>query len=418
MKYLKILLIIPIIFLISYIIINSTLFDYDNINRNIRNQNNAKNVIEKFESNTSLNLDNVQNTDETDTSTVTTILADRQDYKMGDIPNIEDPIDDAYLSYSSNIFNQELKSIDDNTYEYTIINTYKTILQRNPSSSELNKNINLFKIKELDEEKLKLQLYNTPEYRRLIKMQNNEVESGLEGALAKEELLTKLSKIYYEERKVDVPRKMLLPLKDTFVHLQFDQYLFRAMLIHINYPKFENDILDAALLTREKLLEFFNKYFELSELKSKANDIRKKMLLDMKNELGKIPEASILKKTGAYLNEKGTDLSEQIKNIFNNSNKVFNKDDVSKYLDKNKYKSDLFVRVYDPIKYKQHYRGDPLYRPPICTTLGQKQIVSPVFTDSKMLFHGTDLKEATENTQIGSIMPKFQYTEYQDINVM
>jgi hypothetical protein len=51
-------------------------------------------------------------------------------------------------------------------------------------------------------------------------------------------------------------------------------------------------------------------------------------------------------------------------------------------------------------------------------TLGQKQAVSPVFTDSKMLFHGTDLKEATENTQIGSIMPKFQYTEYQDINVM
>lgn len=427
MKYLKILLIIPIILLISYIIINSSLFEkkrfvekFATLDTAGIDLNNIEDKQFKIDIETKLKerQENYNISDINNPSLVAKILADRQDYKTGDVPNIEDPIDDAYLSYSSNIFNQELKSIDDNTYEYSIINTYKTILQRNPNSSELNKNINLFKTKELDEEKLKLQLYNTPEYRQLIKMQNNEVESGLEGALAKEDLLIKLSKMYYEERKLDAPRKMLLPLKDTFVHLQFDQYLFRAMLIHINYPKYENDVLEAALLTREKLLEFFNKYFELSELKSKANDIRKKMLLDMKNELGKVPESSIIKNAGSYLSDKGTDISEQIKKIFDNSNKVFDKDDVSKYLDKNKYKSDLYVRVYDPIKYKQHYRGDPLYRPPICTTLGQKQAVSPVFTDSKMLFHGTDLKEATENTQIGSIMPKFQYTEYQDINVM
>jgi hypothetical protein len=70
-------------------------------------------------------------------------------------------------------------------------------------------------------------------------------------------------------------------------------------------------------------------------------------------------------------------------------------------------------RVYDPITYKQHYRGDPRYRPNVCSG-GTKQIVNPIFLNSKTLFNGTDLKEAIENTQVGSIMPKFVYREYED----
>jgi hypothetical protein len=404
MKYL-ILLIIILIIIFSYILLNFNI---------INNNTNAN--IEKFESNTALDIDKISKIDNIGQS-FETILSERQDYKMGDIPNIEDPISDAYLPYSSNIFNQQIKSITDNTNEYEIINIYKSILQRQPNSTELNKNLYLFGTGELNEVSLKKQLLNSPEYLRLTKMQSNDVESGLEGALAKEDLLTKLTNIYYEERKDDCPRKMILPLRDTYIHLQYNDYLYRAVLRHNNYPKYERDILDSALLTKEKLLEIFNKYFDLTELKLVGNDIRKEYLLSMKNELGKIPEPSKNKNNGSDINDTGINLEEQLNKILKNSNNIFDKDKLSEYLDNNKYKSDLYMRVYDPINYKQHYRGEPLFRPPICTSLGQQQKISPVFTESKMLFQGTPLEEAA-NTQVGSIMPKFEYKEYQDINVV
>ena len=81
--------------------------------------------------------------------------------------------------------------------------------------------------------------------------------------------------------------------------------------------------------------------------------------------------------------------------------------------------SEVYVRVYNPINYKQTYRGNPPppYKPPICTSLGQKQLEMPVFTESKLLFQGTELERAFTDTQVGSIMPKFEYKEYQDVRI-
>ena len=67
-------------------------------------------------------------------------------------------------------------------------------------------------------------------------------------------------------------------------------------------------------------------------------------------------------------------------------------------------------RIYEPINYKQHYRGPSEYRPNVCS-YGTKQIVNPVYLNGD----GTDLREAIQNTQIGSIMPKFVYREYEDV---
>ena len=57
------------------------------------------------------------------------------------------------------------------------------------------------------------------------------------------------------------------------------------------------------------------------------------------------------------------------------------------------------------------------YKPPICTSLGQEQITQPTFTQSKLLFQGTDLNSAYKDTQVGSIMPKFIYKEYTDVKI-
>jgi len=78
---------------------------------------------------------------------------------------------------------------------------------------------------------------------------------------------------------------------------------------------------------------------------------------------------------------------------------------------------DIYGRIYNPIDYKQHYRGQTNYVPPVCTSSGTKNIVQPVFLDSKMLFNATSLDEATNNTGVGSIMPKFEYREYEEVPI-
>ena len=343
---------------------------------------------------------------------------DSQKHKIKDAPSIINPISDAYLPYSSNVIDYNNMQTPENiNNEYAIINIYKTLLDRQPDNNEINKYLYLYSTNELNDDTLKLQILNSPEYTRLIKMQSNEVEPGLISAIAKEDLLSKLSKLYYNEKKIVAPKSMLLPLRDCYIHLQYNDFLFRSMLVHNNYNKFEKEVLDTPLLSKENLLKIFNKYFLLIDLKYIANDIRKKELLDMKNSSGVIPKP-ITNNVGNNIDNKDTNIENQLNKIVDQSNSIFNKDDVAKLLKKNNYKSDLYVRVYEPIKYQQDYKGDPLFRPPICTTLGQKQLIQPVFENSKTLFQGTDLKESIENTQVGSIMPKFEYKEYQDINVI
>jgi hypothetical protein len=79
--------------------------------------------------------------------------------------------------------------------------------------------------------------------------------------------------------------------------------------------------------------------------------------------------------------------------------------------------SEVFVRIYNPIEYKQStYTGDARFRPPICTSLGQKTSEQPIYMTSSIV-KGEDLNNVFEETQVGSIMPKFIYKEYQDVRI-
>mgnify|MGYP000542192686 CR=1 FL=1 len=44
-----------------------------------------------------------------------------------------------------------------------------------------------------------------------------------------------------------------------YTHLQFNDYLFKAMLMHDKYKEFENDARNEYILTDERLLDIFNK---------------------------------------------------------------------------------------------------------------------------------------------------------------
>lgn len=120
--------------------------------------------------------------------------------------------------------------------------------------------------------------------------------------------------------------------------------------------------------------------------------------------------------TIATLGGTGTTFDKSYKDYKDNYNSQY--DDVQyedNGYDNTQYEDTEFPqRIYDPIDYKYHYRGETAHRPNVCS-YGTKQIVQPVFLNSSTLFRGTDLKEAAENTQVGSIMPKFEYYEYEDV---
>ena len=321
--------------------------------------------------------------------------------------DIEDPISNAYIPTSTKIIN------DDN---YEIIKLYKEILNRDPSREELQK------AKFIDIKTLKIQLLNTPEYNHMISMQTNDVESGIEGAIAKKDLLNKIAHIYKHELDRDIKRKLLLPLRDCYIHLQFNEYLFRAMLINNNYDNFENDVLNTKMLNKKKLLELFNKYFDLNELKLKANDIIKTFKLSdlnpFQNSNNKEYKQTIENKIcNAPISDNyshNNNMQSQINTILNNSEKIFNKDHIAKKeLDNNKDpKSEIILRVYEPIQYNNSYKGPKEYRPPVCNNLGlNKTNFNPVIMNND----GVDYKSAFDMTQVGSIMPNFEYKEYKDI---
>ena len=94
--------------------------------------------------------------------------------------------------------------------------------------------------------------------------------------------------------------------------------------------------------------------------------------------------------------------------------KINEETDIMKGLPKD---SEVYVRVYDPINYKQSYRGPAEFKPPLCNSLGQPSLEVPVFPESKLLFQGSDLETAFKNTQVGSMMPKFEYKEYQEVRI-
>jgi hypothetical protein len=76
----------------------------------------------------------------------------------------------------------------------------------------------------------------------------------------------------------------------------------------------------------------------------------------------------------------------------------------------NKGRKRIPIHKHDMVLIPEFAWSVPQEFPPVCTTLGQKPLVQPVMNNSALLL-GTPLDDAN-NTQVGSIMPKFEYKEY------
>jgi hypothetical protein len=369
---------------------------------------------------------------------------------LDDIKNYKGKVSDAYdtieipISDSLIPYNPKLKV---ELSEYEVIELFKSILERPPTISEMKKYVyyNSNYLKEL--------LFNSSEYDKLIKTQDNHVNNGIEGAIARKNLINRIMKIYLNIYNEDLPIKMMLPLRDCFIYLQINEFLFIAMLESYNYKKFEVDVLSTYVLTKKILLELFNKHFNALELKIIAQEKinrNNNIITNITNDIENV-KADLLKVTNIAGNN---NVTEYIKNTFPN---VFNKlianttsavntigdiittenyenksneekkvitehleingDNFNKKTKSLPDDSDIYVRVYDPMTHNRNYLNDYKSKAPICTTFGKKPLTQPVFTESKLLFQGMDLDKAFEDTQVGSIMPKFEYREYNDVKI-
>jgi len=340
--------------------------------------------------------------------------------------------------------------LPDNPYEkiklneYDVIDIYKKILIRSPTDDELKSKVFLSK------EELTEDLYNSIEYDKISKLQTNSSDSNIESSIAKRNLSAKIYEIYLKTYNKDVPFKMDAILRDCYVHLRSNYYLFVAFIESPKYPKFENEILTSISMSKQKLLELFNEHFNLLELKLKAEDkikalkgnIKEKSIDKIKNDLSKVtlnvnipgtPKSlinnidvnqlkNLLKTDIKPLELKETYSNKEDDNIkilkdmikVRGPEKINEETDIMKGLPKD---SEVYVRVYDPINYKQSYRGPAEFKPPLCNSLGRPSLEVPVFPESKLLFQGSDLETAFKNTQVGSMMPKFEYKEYQEVRI-
>ena len=193
---------------------------------------------------------------------------------------IIDPIEDTYLPYNDVSYNDDPKSVSDNKInEYVIIDIYKDLLNRQPNPTELNKNMQDFYEKAGNEEKLKMKIYNSSEYKMIVKLQSNDIEPGLITHIAHTKLIDKLKPMYKEQLNRNIPLKMEVPLKQCYIYLQYNDYLFKAFLMHDNYGKFEQDVTKEYVMTNRKLLEIFQDNFILHELRLIANELKRRDII-------------------------------------------------------------------------------------------------------------------------------------------
>jgi predicted RNA-binding protein with RPS1 domain len=531
--------------------------------------------------------------------------------------SISDPIGDEFLPYTIKNYKEDPAAISKNNMnQYTIINVYKNTLDRQPTDKELNRNLQDFYENDIDEELLKLRIYNSTEYKIITNMQSNDIKPELITNISKGQLADKLKTYYKDQHNTILTNTRVLDvLIKCYIHFQFNDYLFKAMLMHDKYMAFENRVRTEYIVSDKKILDVFNETFLLSELRLIANELKRQDILKRKalqtpialynNNQSDINSSNINMGTGKHISDivrnsdnvfninimvnddKKTSMpfskrpqrppqqqqqqqqqatqqqlasqqqlatqqqlanqnilnsinnknSEAISTITNNAATIGNigniatlgtgistvssganisntnvvrdvantvnamsgtsgtastastasgtsgtsatsatasgtsgtsgtasgasgasgtsgtastassastasgtstkqgntyvqdykeyKDnynseygngdtDNTQYEDTGEYEdteaTEQPMRIYNPIDYKYHYRGEQgLPRPNVCS-YGTKQIVQPIFLNSS----GTDLREAAENTQVGSIMPKFEYYEYED----
>jgi hypothetical protein len=289
---------------------------------------------------------------------------------------------------------------------------YMEILERYPSSAETNDHRRAIMAGKRTFDDVRQMLTDSIEFQKKMKMQSNALTPELPKMISDSKLLRRLAQIYMEERGKTIPGRMVLPIKDIFVRLRYNEKALRFMLRHKAWTDFEEDIM---------LDESFSEK-DLDDLLDKAFGGADKIIEDSEKE-GEPDGANVNDKIDRMIADEDSDMSALLDDINKKGFEVFDKDTAA-LCSCGSGTGDCLLHKNVPVR--PHYGNMvlrpefawsvPQQRPPVCTTLGKPALVQPVYLQSSLALHSTDLGEASD-TGVGSIMPKFGYKEYVNVPI-
>jgi len=345
--------------------------------------------------------------------------------------------------------------------EERVIDIYQDVLQRQPSSKELINASRDINSNTITWDGLRQKLIDSDEYSRMIKLQSNDLAPELNKMLSDSRLIREISAIYRQIVKREIPPKMILPLRDIYISLNYNPFTLAALLQDKKYSNFEEDLQRTEQLDKETTLSTFASSFDQPKLIEKSVEISKspdavnianltttnsnpisvatmstvsspanasasnittpntvtnggglaqgsnltpeeqaavRHVLDV---LGVSPDST----TARSLDATDTNMTTMTNRIQQNANSVFNIHNAARRIDL-PHHGDMVLRP-------EFAWSVPQYPPPVCTSVGQKPLTQPLLMNSKLLL-GTPLDDAAD-TQVGSIMPKFTYQQYVDV---
>jgi len=315
-----------------------------------------------------------------------------------------------------------------------VIKIYYENLKRSPTSEELQKHTKEIFDGNYDYDELELRLVNSDEYQRLTKTQTDTILPETSRILEEKQVVDRVKKIYLKVREVECPIRMYLPLKDLYIYSDYNVYKFVALLRDTKYIDFQTKVLQISNLSRDKLIEMYLATFDESKLNYDAAAIEEmdkslpagSRLIDFLMNDDEKPSAD--KTNGlalmAYLMKNTID-DEARKKALEEEERIRKMKEAAAELERqrklnmkstNDNTCDAKQRIYLPNESKilntEHGFRVMQNLPPVCVPLGKPNDLKEVIMQGGL--QGTPLEEA-QDTQVGSIMPKFEYRRYIEI---
>ena len=205
---------------------------------------------------------------------------------------------------------------DTTNVDSIVTGIYEEILERYPSRLELIQNRREILSGNRTFDDVRQRLLDSSEYSQKIKMQSNALTPELPKMISDSRLLRKLVAIYKTERLKDCPPKMVLPLKDIYIKLDYKENVLRYMLRSEKWANFEQDIM-------------LDPNFDVTKLNELIDDIYggiKKITQDSQTANVEPSAADVNSKVCRMIEDRDGDSTQLLNNINSNASYVFNKD--------------------------------------------------------------------------------------------
>ena len=315
-----------------------------------------------------------------------------------------------------------MQEVDATKPDYQIMLVYDEILMRQPTPVELSTQRNAITSGMKNMDGLRRELRDSDEYVRMLKTQSNALMPELPKLINDKDLFDLIAYMYKVERKKEMPRDVMLPLRDVYIYLSYNNARFRAFLRLHNYEELEAAIRRDPNFDKEALLTWMDENVDQKELNELTRAVEAEIAEQNKANAAVAGRSSAPASAGVVSAGPASCVACPASGLEGQSPEFLSY--MQSKCDANK--NGDAVKCPPPQKlYLPTHEGNmvlrpeyawrmPEQRPPVCTQLGGTTPVAPLMFNSKLLL-GTPLEESQENTSVGSIMPKFDYKAYIEI---